>query len=76
MDDLKMQTFAETYCHLGTHVGALDDKYNALDEESREVISQILDAIRIEEESDRVESFDNIFELEFLLNKLESRNPS
>jgi len=76
MDELKMQTFAETYCHLDTQVGALIDKYNVLDEESREVISQILDAIRIEEKSDRVESFDNIFELEFLLNKLESRNTS
>ena len=76
MDELKMQTFAETYCHLDTQVGALIDKYNVLDEESREVISQILDAIRIEEESDRVESFDNIFELECLLNMLDSCIPS
>jgi len=73
---VKVQTFAETYYQLDTQVGALIDKYNALDEESREVISQILDAIRIEEESDRAESFDNIYELEFLLNMLESRNPS
>ena len=76
MDELKIQTFTETYYHLDTQVGALTDKYNALDEESREVISQILDAIRIEEESDWVESFDNIFDLECLLNMLESRNPS
>lgn len=76
MDELKMQTFAKTYSKLDTQVGALIDKYNVLDEESREVINQILDAIRIEEEADRTESSDNIYELEFLLNMLESRNPS
>ena len=74
--ELKMQTFAEKYCHLDTRVGTLIDKYNVLDEVSREVISRIRDAIRIEEETDWVESFDNIFELECLLSMLESRNPS
>ena len=73
---MRVQTFAETYSHLDAQVAALVDKYNALDEESREVVSQIRDAIRIEEETELSESFDNIFELEWLLSILESLQAS